>query len=51
MKGGKVKLIDAPKLARASSIPIEKLVGEAFDKLENPVKAPARALTARPSKS
>ncbi|MGO9603847.1 MAG: hypothetical protein ACLQAT_10695 [Candidatus Binataceae bacterium] len=45
------RLIDALKLSRASGIPIEKLAGEAFDKLEDAVKAPARAPTARPSKS
>ncbi len=32
-------------------IPIEKLSGGAFDKVEGAVKAPARVLTARPSKS
>ncbi|MGO9606230.1 MAG: helix-turn-helix domain-containing protein [Candidatus Binataceae bacterium] len=45
------RLVDALKLSRASGIPIEKLAGEAFDKLEDAVKAPARALTARPSTS
>jgi transposase-like protein len=45
------RLVDALKLSRASGIPIEKLAGEAFDKLENPVKTPARAPTGHPSKS
>ena len=45
------RLVDALKLSRASGIPIEKLAGEAFDKLENPVKTPTRPPTERPSKS
>lgn len=44
------RLVDALKLSRASGIPIEKLAGEAFDKLENPIKAPAQGPTERPSK-
>ncbi len=42
---------DALKLSCASGIPIEKLAGEAFDQLENAVKAPARAPSGRSSKS
>jgi len=45
------RLVDALKLSRASGIPIENLAGEAFDKLENPVKTPPRAPTGPPSKS
>ncbi|MGO9603854.1 MAG: hypothetical protein ACLQAT_10730 [Candidatus Binataceae bacterium] len=45
------RLVDTQRLSRASGIPIEKLAGEAFDKVENPVKAPVRAPTAGPSKS
>ena len=42
------RLIDALRLSRVSGIPIEKLAGEAYDKLED---APAGAPTRRPSKS
>ena len=45
------RLVDALKLSRASGIPIEKLAGEAFDKLENPAETTAETPTKAPSKS
>ena len=45
------RLIDALRLSRVSGIPIEKLAGEAYDRLEDAVKAPAGAPTRRPSKN
>lgn len=45
------RLVDALRLSQASGIPVEKLAGEAFVKLEDPVKAPVQAPARRPSKS
>jgi transposase-like protein len=45
------RLIDALRLSRVSGIPIEKLAGEAYDKLEDAAKAPAGARTKQPSKN
>ncbi len=44
------RLIDALRSSRVSGIPIEKLAGEAYDKLEDAAKAAEGTPTRRPSK-